>query len=186
MDFCFDVLQKFKITTRRSACIVTEILWIKLKNDLCLQKWAFFTLCLKHQYWLKIGCFWKYLFIIEFLPRWFFGSLTLFDNFNKRYTQCFSFRNRSCPTKVWLKYFGVYTSIFKNLKNPLRQCTCFHQRWGSIWLNKNWVWFDFSRHGFIRKRYPSIVSKTKILLSSWKRSNSNTVTDFLPCSFWLA
>ena len=64
-----------------------------------------FVLCSKRKCWLKSGYFWKYLFIIEFLPCWFFGSLTLFEYLAEKYTQSFSFRSRNCLNRLWRKLF---------------------------------------------------------------------------------
>ena len=93
----------------------------------CLQMRAFFVLCSKRKCWLKSGYFWKYLFIVELLPCWFFGPLTLFENLAERYTQSFNFRIRNCLNRLWHKHFSVYTSIFKNLTNPPRQRTCYQK-----------------------------------------------------------
>ena len=110
---------------------------------------------------LKISLHWR-MFSIFIL--W---TNDIFWEFDHEIYPIFCLQSRSYPNKMWLKHFSVYTSIFNDLANPPRQCTCFHLGMGSIWLNNNWVWFDFSRHGFARK-YTLLIFQKHI-----KRSNSN-------------
>ena len=97
-----------------------------------------------------------------------------FGEFGWRHTQCFSFRNRSCPNRMWRKHFSVMPAYLRTWQIHLDSVHAFIAEWASIWLNNNWLWFDFSRYGFARKICLSDVSKTQILLSSWKHWNSNT------------
>ena len=81
---------------------------------------------------------------------------------------------RDIPNVLAFKVEAALTEYDLTWKIHLDKLHVFNGEWGSIWLKNNWVWFDFSHHGFARKIYSSNVSKIQILLSSWKCSNSNT------------
>ena len=168
----------------QSACIVIEILWIKLKYDLILNSPNLTAHVSKSELssssvqstnidWKVVASgnmsllqnFWH----VDSLDHWPFLRIWVRD-----IPDVLAFEVEAALTECDVNISVFIRAYLRTWQIHLDNVHIFTGEWGPIWLNNNWLWFYFSRHGFAWKIYSSNVSKTEILLSSWKCLNSNT------------
>ena len=68
-----------------------------------------------------------------------------------------AFEVEAALTKCDVNILVFMPAHFRTSQIHLNNVHVFTGKWGSIRLNNNWLWFDFSCHGFARKIYSSNV-----------------------------